>query len=306
MEIYKMSEEEKKYLEKYNISSYERPSIAADIAVFSILPDGDNHNIRKLPQKALKILLIKRANYPYKDSWALPGGFCHPSEDVYETARRELFEETSVKDAYMNHLGIFGEIGRDPRGWIISNSFLALLDGENCKLRAGTDAWEARWFSVDVLAQELNREAYGDRIRIETKYTLTLKCDETDTILSSEIMEYKEFCNYHEKNRLELPENHGIAFDHAKIILSGIKNLRYYAENDARIIFDFMPEKFTLTQLQNAFELVLTRKLLPANFRRKIMEYVIETDEILEGNGYRPAKLFKRNVEAFYTTQKTS
>lgn len=299
MEKYMMSEEEKKYLENYDISMFERPSIAADIAVFSILKDGENHNIRKLPQKALKILLIKRASYPFKDSWALPGGFCHPSEDVYETARRELFEETNVKDAYMNHLGIFGEIGRDPRGWIISNSFLALLDGESCKLRAGTDAWEARWFSVEVVQHERKRETEGDRIFIETEYTLTLKCEETETRLSAEIVEYKEFCNYHERVRYELIESHNIAFDHAKIILTGIRTLRYYAENDARIIFDFMPEKFTLTQVQNAFELVLNRKLLAANFRRKIMEYVVETDEIIEGNGHRPAKLFKRNIEAF-------
>ena len=46
---------------------------------------------------ALQILLIKRASHPFMNKWALPGGFCKPTETVYETAKRELFEETGVK-----------------------------------------------------------------------------------------------------------------------------------------------------------------------------------------------------------------
>ena len=61
-----------------------------------------------------------------------------------------------------------------------------------------------------------------------------------------------------------------------------------------------MPELFTLTQLQTAFEVIRDEELLKANFRRKIADYVTETDKSIEGAGHRPAKLFKRNVEAFY------
>ena len=61
-----------------------------------------------------------------------------------------------------------------------------------------------------------------------------------------------------------------------------------------------MPEKFTLTQLQSTFEIVQGRKLLAANFRRKMSGYVTETDEISDGAGHRPAKLFRRNLDAFY------
>ena len=76
--------------------------------------------------------------------------------------------------------------------------------------------------------------------------------------------------------------------------------LQKTVENDFKMGFDLMPETFTLTQLQNAFELILGKKLLAANFRRKVNDYVIETDQIIEGAGHRPAKLFKRNVKAFY------
>ena len=111
MNNYKMSSEEKEFLKQYDITQFERPSVATDIAIFSILQEGVNENFRKLPKKSLKLLLIKRANYPYKDCWALPGGFCRSDEDVYKTAKRELFEETNVENAYLQLSGIFGEIG---------------------------------------------------------------------------------------------------------------------------------------------------------------------------------------------------
>ncbi len=116
MSKYLISDDEKKYLSEYDITSYERPSVAADMAIFSIIGEGESKNFRKLPEKSLKILLIKRATYPYKDCWSLPGGFCRPGEDVHETAMRELYEETNIKNAYLQVAGIFGEKERDPRG----------------------------------------------------------------------------------------------------------------------------------------------------------------------------------------------
>ena len=99
MQTYRMTEEEKQYIEKYDVTKYDRPSIATDMAVFSIMGDekeikqGKNRsaeNYRKIPEQKMKILLIQRGNYPYKDCFALPGGFCQKGEDVHETAKREL------------------------------------------------------------------------------------------------------------------------------------------------------------------------------------------------------------------------
>lgn len=300
MKSYKMSREEKEYLSRYDINAYERPSIATDIVIFSILDDGISDNIRKLPKKALKVLLIKRANYPYKDCWALPGGFARLEEDITETARRELYEETNVKDAYLQPVGIYGRKDRDPRGWIVSNAFMALMDGEKCSLRAGTDAWEAQWFVIDIQAQEQKRELKEDGIFIETKYQLCLTNEENGLKFETRLRQFKSFQNYHETIRYEIEESSGIAFDHGEIILSALLSLRSNVEQNLRPAFDLLPEMFTLTQLQNVFEILLGKELLAANFRRKIADYVVETDKIAEGAGYRPAKFFKRNVEAFY------
>ncbi len=300
MSTYEMSNEEKEYLSKYSIANFERPSVATDIVIFSIMEEGDNNNFRKLAKRALKVLLIKRASYPYRDYYALPGGFCRPNEDVYETARRELFEETNVKDVYLKPAGIFGEIGRDPRGWIISNAFLALLDSKKYSLRAGTDAWEAKWFAINLDIKEIKREAEKESIYIETIYTMNLSSEDSDDSFTVDIKEHKRFENYHEKVSYEIHDNGRLGFDHGKIILQALLKLRRDVAHDEKVVFDLMPELFTLTGLQSAFEVILDEKLLKANFRRKIADYVIETEKSIEGLGHRPAKLFKRNVEAFY------
>ncbi|MCI7814223.1 MAG: NUDIX domain-containing protein [Lachnospiraceae bacterium] len=292
--------EEQEYLSHYSIADFERPSLATDIAIFSIQEEQDRENFRKLSKMELKILLIQRDVFPYKSCWALPGGFCVPGEDVAETARRELFEETNVNSAYLQLDGVYGEMGRDPRGWIISNAFLALIDGTQQHIHGGSDAWEARWFNITLEQREVHRQIEEARIFIETENQMNFWCEETDLSFSTIVREYKVFEKYHESVKYEIVENGQLAFDHAKIILSAFLSLRKKAEADDRILFDLMPEFFTLTQLQTVFEIVLDRKLITPNFRRKILPYVTETDRMVEGEGHRPAKLFQRNLGMFY------
>ena len=97
----------------------------------------------------------------------------------------------------------------------------------------------------------------------------------------------------------KVQEAEGFAFDHAEIIMYVIQYLRFQT-NNSNIAFDLLPEQFTLTDLQKVYEVILDTKLLTANFRRKISGKVIETELISEGMGHRPAKLFRRNLEAFY------
>lgn len=299
--MYQMSQEEKEYLQQYDITKYERPSIAADMAVFSVM-GNDKENYRKLPEKKLKILLIKRASYPYKNQWALPGGFCRKGEEIMDAAYRELFEETQVRDAYLSLAGVFGEEGREPRGWIISHTFLALFDGEKCKLRAGSDAWDARWFEVEYTEEKTSKRQENDILYKETIHRLNLiNRDESEPVLLQAVVrEEKSFCQFHVKTTYKIEEEQGFAFDHAKIITHALLFLRRQVETDGRIVFDLMPEYFTLTELQNASEIILGKDLLTANFRRKMAGYVVETDKMVEGAAHRPAKLFRRNMQSVF------
>lgn len=292
-----MGQTEQEFIKGYDITKFERPSIAADIAIFSILAGAKVDN-RKLPEKKLKLLLIQRAGHPFKDSWALPGGFCKPDETIYETAKRELYEETNITDAYLKLEDIFSDKDRDPRGWIMSNAFIALTDANNWSLRAGTDAVEAKWFEVSLSKTKEIGMFDGDNVDVERIFTL--KLTHGDILISAKVKEIKHYYNYHEAVEYQILENDGFAFDHAKIIVKMINSLQDKAEHDFRIIFDLMPEYFTLTELQKAFEIVLRKDLLTSNFRRKIADYVLETEMVVEGNAHRPAKLFKRNIGTFY------
>ncbi len=82
-----------------------------------------------------------------------------------------------------------------------------------------------------------------------------------------------------------------LAFDHAKMLIYAIERLKNKVEYTT-IAFNLMPEKFTLTKLQQVYEILLDKPLLKANFRRKIADMVIETDEYEENAGHRPSKLY--------------
>ena len=297
---YKMSKEEKAFLQSYDMSAFDRPSLTADIAVFAILKPKESDEYRKDPEQKLGILLINRKDYPYKDCWALPGGFSNRKETLHDTALRELKEETGVDNAYLESFGIFSTPGRDPRGWIVSEAFLALVDGSKTKVQAGTDAGDAAWFTIDVSRTEMKKNVLKTKAEIKIKYEMIFESADSGESIKAVVEETKIYDNHHESVSYEVLDSGRLAFDHAEIIVRAFKSLHKEADDAGRIIFDLMPEKFTLYSLQEAYEIVLGEKLTTPNFRRKIAPFVIETDETITGVGHRPAKLFKRNLEAFY------
>lgn len=99
-----------------------------------------------------EILLIKRLNEPFKDYWALPGGFVDENEDLEQAARRELFEETNIETVEMTQIGAFGKPNRDPRGHMISVAYQTNLI-ENQIAKAKDDAKEVKWFSINDLPE---------------------------------------------------------------------------------------------------------------------------------------------------------
>lgn len=97
-----------------------------------------------------QILLIKRKNDPFKDCWALPGGFVDENEDLEQAAIRELVEETQVKVSHLEQIGAFGKPYRDPRGHMVSIAYLGKV-ATNTIAIAADDAKEIGWFSITNL-----------------------------------------------------------------------------------------------------------------------------------------------------------
>ena len=93
-----------------------------------------------------KILLIQRKNDPFKNQWALPGGFVNEGEDLEDAAMRELREETGLKIESILQIGAFGKPGRDPRGHTISIAYLGRT--KISEVKGGDDAKDAQWFKL--------------------------------------------------------------------------------------------------------------------------------------------------------------
>lgn len=100
----------------------------------------------------IQLLLIQRAEDPFRGLYALPGGFMEIQETLEEAALRELIEETGLRMARLSQVHTFSALDRDPRGRVISTCFAAMLpEGEQAEIQAGSDAAGAGWFSLTDL-----------------------------------------------------------------------------------------------------------------------------------------------------------
>jgi 8-oxo-dGTP diphosphatase len=147
--------EEERFLADYRPGAYARPSVTVDLVILTVV------------DKDLRVLLVHRAEHPFKGRWALPGGFVRVSddrkdqgEDLDAAAVRELEEETGLSAAtcghiYLDQVRTFGKPGRDPRMRVISVAYYALVRSSLVPLvRAGGDVSHTRWFSVAELPPE--------------------------------------------------------------------------------------------------------------------------------------------------------
>lgn len=116
---------------------YPRPAVTADSVVFCNGSDG------------LSVLLIERANEPFKGRWAFPGGFMDMEENAEDCAKRELKEETGLEIRNMSQLGAFTDVNRDPRGRTVSIAYYAVI--EKTEVKGSDDAAQARWFPIDSM-----------------------------------------------------------------------------------------------------------------------------------------------------------
>lgn len=221
--------------EGYDLSKFERPSVTVDVLIFTI------------KNERLQILLVKRGIEPFKNSWALPGGFVRMNESLEEAAIRELSEETGVRSVYLEQLYTFGDPKRDPRTRVITVSYFALIPSEKIKLHSSTDVSDASWFLISNLP--------------------------------------------------------GLAFDHKKIIQTGVTRLKNKA-GYSNIGYGLLPEKFRLSELQKTYEAILGHPLDKRNFRKRMssLGFLEATGQKEMEGAHRPAMLhrFKTKEVVFF------
>lgn len=250
----------------------DRIAIATDLLVFAVTT-GEAKTVRSLSDKNLSILLVKRTKEPFKDKWVLPGGFVKADETLDEAANRVLYKETNLKNIFNEQLYTFSRVDRDLRERVISSAYLSLIDKTRIKDKLGDDA---SWFNIHV--EELKTKVKVVFENDDTSFSVSLKKEIVDK--SSRRYQYT------------IIDNDYIGFDHPEIIMVGLDRLRNKVE-DTDIIFNIMPDYFTLGELQQIYEIILGKKLLDPAFRRIIEPKVEKTDKTIKTGGHRPSVMFK-------------
>lgn len=274
---------EDEFLKNYKPGDYERPSVTVDMLIFTTV-DKVSDNIKKLNEKELKILLIKRKDHPYIGKWALPGGFVDMHESLDEAAYRELKEETNIENVYMEQLATFGTPKRDPRMRVISTAYMALVPSNNLNPIAGDDADDVAWFTV-------SKTNIG-----ENKSILRLENEEKNAVIEYEISE--KYCKKGfstvstSEYRLLESSPDAIAFDHYEEIDMALERLKNKIEYTS-IAFNLVREYFTIAEIQTVYETILGRKLHRMDFMRKMKNKIEQTDLLCYEKAHRPAKYYK-------------
>ena len=127
-------DDETRFLARYDIHAYPRPSLAVDVALLTVA------------EKAVHALLVRRGRQPHRGRWALPGGFVRPGESPEDTVTRVLRAKAGLEDVYTAQLATLGAPDRDPRGWVVSVAHYALVPADRLLsgLAAGGDVVLAR------------------------------------------------------------------------------------------------------------------------------------------------------------------
>ncbi len=262
-------------MKDYNPKDYPSIGCTTDILVFGI-SSIDSSNYKKIDDKKMSILLVKRDSYPFKDKWCLPGGFIGINENLDDTPINILKRETGISNIYLEQLYTFGDVNRDPRMRVISVSYMALVDKDRMTDRLSSNS---SWFDI------INISYDNDIVKVSLS-------NNEETIDFSIERHLKELTT--DRYSFKISENKYMAFDHPVVILSGLERLKNKIEY-TDIVFNMMPTYFTLGELQRVYEVILRKKLLDPAFRRIIANKVVPTNEFKTGEGHRPSRLFKYN-----------
>lgn len=267
MATFQTIEEEKKYYEtiaseieflswykEQDLPKHDTPSVTIDNVILCYDKINDQ----------LKMLLIQRKSHPFQWSWALPGGFVERNESTEETCLRETKEETGITITPDNieQLHTFSNPGRDPRGWVITVSYLAYIGEE--PITFGDDAINALWFNLDRCENYLYLEN-------NLGYKITLDLEREKSIGKD-----------------------SLAFDHDKIIVTAFKHIleeRSYNPKVLRVLGD----TFTISEARKVMAKVLGvdyKTIDHSNYKRIMLHLFAEVGERPTGKG-RPSKLYR-------------
>ena len=254
------------------VNNYKPVRVTFDTVIISTFTP-DNTDIKVVPNKHLKVLLIKRNEDPFNNMWSLPGGFVDYDKSITDCMKEKLFNKIGAMNVYAEQLYTYGDdVNRDPRDRVISIAHIAMLP--ECKVNEYINTQEAKmraeWFVIDPICTGEDQRVF------DVNLVNTNENSGSDMIVSD------------------------LAFDHKQILVDALNRLRgkvMYTD----IAFHLVDKMFTVGELEKCYEAILGASI-PA-FRRFIAPKVTEVigddmqpvyDSHTNKVGHRPSKIYKK------------
>ena len=203
------------FLKEYDPYQYKNPCATTDMVLFSYAgekPDTD----------ALKVLLVCRKNHPSIGYWALPGGFVELHENLEDTARRELEEETGVKGLPVEQFACYGDYQRDPRARVITTAYFSLVNEKEVRVKAGDDAADAAWFTVKLKKGESKDITTDAAVIRREDFSLELENEDRGLKIRAVICK-EERQGLVRERKYKVKEGGMVAVDHAAILTQALE-----------------------------------------------------------------------------------
>lgn len=204
------------FLEEYDPYRYKNPCCTTDTVVFSYKDE------QELKEGRLKVLLVKRGNHPSIGCWALPGGFVNLRENLEDTARRELQEETGVSGLPVEQFACYGDYQRDPRARVITTAYFSLVNEKEVRVKAGDDAADAAWFTVKLKKGESKDITTDAAVIRREDFSLELENEDRGLKIRAVICK-EERQGLVRERKYKVKEGGMVAVDHAAILTQALE-----------------------------------------------------------------------------------
>lgn len=242
---------------KLSVAEHRAVRNTVDIVILTA-EDIEMADNRKLPDKGIQVVLIKRDEEPYDGMWTLPGGFVDYDKTLSDCVKDKLEEKVGLRDIYIEQLYTYGDnLYRDPRDRVLTIGYLAITDKQAVNLGGSKDA---TWFWIDTVS----RDETGVK-------DISFRSVDTNEIVSE------------------------LGFDHKEIIVDALNRLANKISY-TNIGFNFLPEEFTMSDVEKVHEAILGHPL--NNFYRFLKDKLIDTGKTtldIKGRNlaFRPSKVYK-------------
>ena len=204
------------FLEEYDPYRYKNPCCTTDTVVFSYKDE------QALKEGRLKVLLVKRGNHPSIGCWALPGGFVNLRENLEDTARRELQEETGVSGLPVEQFACYGDYQRDPRARVITTAYFSLVNEKEVRVKAGDDAADAAWFTVKLKKGDSKDITTDAAVIRREDFSLELENEDRGLKIRAVICK-EERQGLVRERKYKVKEGGMVAVDHAAILTQALE-----------------------------------------------------------------------------------